>query len=674
MNSHLAVTIWIGSLLWFPPTLVGQEKAKGVDQSAPSFAQMSLEQLLQVDVVSASKFPQKAAQAPSSVTVITADEIRKYGYRNLGEILRNVRSFYITSDRNYTYLGVRGFGRAGDYNTRVLLLLNGHRLNDPVYDQAFVGLAFPVAISAIDRVEIIRGPSSSLYGTNAFFAVIDVITKTGQALNGIQVSAEKSSFGSLRGGFEGGIRMSNGLDVALFGNIYDSKGQNLYFPEYDSPSTHHGLSENCDYESAQKLVARVSFKNYTLQAGFSSRKKGVPTGAFDTVFGDTRNATTDTIGFVGLSYDRNLSASTRLTGKVFYDRDSYDGAYVYNVSLNATPSTIVETDLARGARWGAELKVDRQILSRHFVSFGADFRDDFHQEQQTYDALGVYLNDVRGTRSEAAYLQDQFRVHQKLTVNMGLRYDHYQTFGGTTNPRLAAIYNPYPKTTFKFLYGQAFRAPNAYELYYADNITQKANPFLKPEKIRTTELVAEQQIGKNLQVTISGYRNNIRNLISQQVDGVDGLLVYENVDEVRATGMEIELSGKWDNGVMGRASYSLQDADSRSTGDLANSPYHAVKLNVSAPLVRKKLFAAFESSWLSKRLAFRDATAGSFWLCDLIISSQNLLKGFDVSLGIYNLFDRRYGDPASGEHREDVIQQDGRTVRFGISYRYGFGK
>ena len=95
---------------------------------------MSLEELMNVTVYGASRFEQKVTEAPASISIITADEIKKYGYRTLADILRSVRGFYVTNDRNYNYLGVRGFGRPGDYNTRVLTLLDGHRINENISD------------------------------------------------------------------------------------------------------------------------------------------------------------------------------------------------------------------------------------------------------------------------------------------------------------------------------------------------------------------------------------------------------------------------------------------------------------------------------------------------------------------------------------------------------------
>jgi len=161
--------------------------------------QMSIEDVLNVQVYAASKHAQNLNDAPSSVTIITAEEIQEYGYRTLADVLQSVRSFYITSDRLYSYVGVRGFGRLGDWNSRILLLVDGHRINDNIDGQASIGSEFPVDVNLIQRVEIIRGPSSSLYGADAFFAVVNVITRKAPDLKGVELGFTPSSFHSYQG-------------------------------------------------------------------------------------------------------------------------------------------------------------------------------------------------------------------------------------------------------------------------------------------------------------------------------------------------------------------------------------------------------------------------------------------------------------------------------------------
>ena len=176
-------------------------------------------------------YMQKVTEAPSSVTIITADEIRGFGHRTLADVLRTVRGFYVTYDRNYSYLGVRGFSRPGDYNARVLLQVDGHRLNDNVFGSALIGTEFPLDVDLIERIEIIRGPSSALYGTSAFFAVINVITKHAAALDERDSRHRQRSGASTR--YEGRAtysrRFAAGPELLVSATGFHSDGQQALF-------------------------------------------------------------------------------------------------------------------------------------------------------------------------------------------------------------------------------------------------------------------------------------------------------------------------------------------------------------------------------------------------------------------------------------------------------------
>ena len=176
---------------WLVPLLAGLFGALSMNYHAGAAAQivastnlsdLSMEQLLDVRVErvsGASRYEQEISRAPASVSVITAEEIQKLGYRSLVDVLQGVRGLNVANDRNYNYIGMRGFGRPGDYNSRILLLVDGHRINDNIYNDPLVGTAGMIDVDLIDRVEIIRGPSSSIYGDSAFLGVINVLTKLG---------------------------------------------------------------------------------------------------------------------------------------------------------------------------------------------------------------------------------------------------------------------------------------------------------------------------------------------------------------------------------------------------------------------------------------------------------------------------------------------------------------
>lgn len=230
--------------------------AEGSEQTVDELTRLPIEQLLDMPVYSASKFDQKMSEAPSAVSVVTAQEIRDFGYRSLADILKSVRGLYVTYDRNYSYLGVRGFSRPGDYNTRVLLLLNGYRINDNVYDQAFIGNEFPVDVDLIERVEFVPGPGSAVYGTNAFFGVINVITKKGVDISGVQAAAEIGGSDRRGGRLTYGRRSASGVDVLLSLSGLNDRGHDLHFAEFDHAETNFGVAHDLDYDRKKTLFAR----------------------------------------------------------------------------------------------------------------------------------------------------------------------------------------------------------------------------------------------------------------------------------------------------------------------------------------------------------------------------------------------------------------------------------
>jgi iron complex outermembrane receptor protein len=303
---------------------------------------------------------------------------------------------------------------------------------------------------------------------------------------------------------------------------------------------------------------------------------------------------------------------------------------------------------------------------------GSSYRQHLRQDQINYNVQPFYqyLDDRRSSADGGVYIQDEIRLSRSLILNLGLRYDRYSTFGGSTNPRAALIYNPFEKTTFKLLYGQAFRAPNFYELYYHAP-GNEANPSLGPERVKSTELVWEQYFQNRFRLILTGFYYPIRDLISAESGVEAGDIQYQNAHAVDLRGFNLSFRRRSPWGLEVGGNYSFQVARNQDAAHFSvNSPAHLGRAFVSTPLIRHELFASFDLQYVGSRQTLTDQRVAAYVVSNLTVLSRSLGEKWDVSASIYNLFDRQYGDPGRPEHLQDVLLQDGRTFRVKAGYTF----
>ena len=667
----LVLLTLLATMVW-PASLASADPAPAEPMEAAADESLLFEEI--PSVFSASKYEQKVTEAPSAVSIVTSDEIRKYGFRTLAEILGSLPGVFTTNDRNYQYLAVRGFGIAGDYNSRVLLLIDGHRVNDSIYGTAPMGRDFPLDVELIDRVELVRGPASALYGTSAFLGVINVVTKRGRDLQGPELAAGGGSESTYSGRASYGQRLGNGFEFLFSSTYFDSDGKRrLYYEEYDDPATSFGVAHDADNEREYSFFAQLRYRDLALQAGYGSREKGIPTGAFETLFDTTRTRSWDDTGWVDLSYQRELPRGWLFRGRTYYHGYRYDGEYLYEYSEDGEPELVLNRDEAWGDRWGSDINFSGEPFRRHRLTLGGELVYNFRQDQWNGDEFpeSTYLDSRERSTDWALYAEDAFRILDNLTLFAGIRHDENGLSGGSTNPRVALVYNPLPETTLKLLYGRAFRAPTAYELFYHDGETQKTPGSLDPETIETFELVGEYEIDKHLRFVGSAYYSKIDDLIALTRDPADDLVVFENSTDLESYGLELRLEGQWENGFKGGLSWAFQRTEDAETGRrIANSPRHLAKLNLIAPIVPERLFAGLELQYVGDRRTIRGATTGGHFLANLTLLGRRFAGGLELSAGVKNLFDVEYFDPASEEHLQSRIEQNGRT--YFLMSRYEF--
>ncbi len=641
-------------------TIVDSACAERVAADLTSF---SLEDLMQMEVYSASKFGQKASEAPSAVTVITAEEIKTYGYRTLADILRSFPGVYVSYDRNYSSVGVRGFSRPGDYNDHLLFLVDGYRINDNIYDTALVGADFILDVDLIERVEFLpAGPATALYGNNAFFGVVSITTRRGRDIGGMELAGAVAGAETYQGRATFGRTLDNGLEVLLSATAYDSQGKNLYFPEYDDPPIRNGIAVGLDYETAHQFFGKLSFENVNLELAHSDREKGIPTASFGQDFNDPRSRTRDQQTFADLSYRAPWNAHLDVLGRLFYGAYDYRGHNIYEgVDL---------PDQAEGRWWGAELQFTSTVFDRHKLAFGAEYQRDSRRDQTTFGGTGLVDFDSRASGDRwGFYALDEFALGDQTSLGFGIRYDRAANGDGSINPRIGLVHQWDAQTTFKFLYGTAFRAPNAYELYYAPS-GYLLNPTLQSETIATYELILEKRLDERTRINASVYHYNITNLIDLTTDPDSGLLTFRNLSHARADGLTLEAMRDWTNGVRLRASYSWQLAEDEAGKWLDNSPRHLAKLNWSQPFFGDTWRTGTELHYIGKRRTTQGNEVAGALVANLNLLGQPFGKNLDVALGVYNLFNQDYADPGSDEHLQAEIPQDGRTWRLKLDYRF----
>ncbi|HTB84688.1 MAG TPA: TonB-dependent receptor [Candidatus Sulfotelmatobacter sp.] len=648
-------------LLFFPAVAVCAD-----DNPPPpkDLTELPIEALMQIEVpqvFSASKYEQKATAAPSSTTVITADEIKRYGYRTLADVLASVQGFYVSDDRDTAFLGTRGVN-LGDFNSRILLLVNGHRVNNDLDDGAGIDTAFILDVDLIDRIEIIRGPGSVLYGNNAFFGVINVITRTGKQVDGTEVSASYGSYNAASGRVTFGSQFTNGLQMLLSGTLYHSDGAgNLFYKEYDTPSQNNGIAHNLDGDGFGSLFGSVSYKDFTWEAAYVDRRKDNPTAQYDTTFNATGLTTRDDRTYTVLKYAHKSPDLADISANIYFDQS--DVSIGYPIS----PSFFKEEQTGQWA--GGEVQIDKKIFDRHVLTVGAEVRDDFNQSRRVFEpSTGDVLTDVHASRyNYGVFAQGDFAVVTNLHVNAGVRFDEYEHFDPSLSPRVALIYNPFAQSTFKLIYGTAFRDPNFLEL------SAPGFEGIRPEKITSLEGIYEQGINQNLRSSLSVYYNRMDDLI----DFENGSFTNFDADTL---GLEMALEGKWANDIRTRLSYSLQHTENTSDdAGLPDSPMHLVKFNLSVPLLKDKIFAGLEVQYTSSSHTVYSDLSGDtlngpdspgYAVVNLTLFSHDLIKNLDASVGVYNLGNNQYYVPSSRFHLQSSIQQDGINFRLKLTYRF----
>ncbi len=625
-------------------------------------------------VRAASKSLADVDEAPASVTVITREEIDGFGYQTLAEALSGVRGLYLTNDRIYTYLGIRGFAPPGDLNTRLLILWDGHAMNDVWAGQAFAGHDLAVDLDEVARIEVVRGPGSTLYGTGAFFAVVNLVPR--DALSGrrnVEVTGGTGALGRWRGHAAAGWSPDETTSVVVSGAALGVKGAEV------TNLGSLGTVQGNDAERARFGSARVRWGEFTFFGLVNDREKLIPTAPYGTLIGTHGSMVDDSRGFAELRWDRTLANGGSFSARGYYDATRYEGRWPFP---GATPDEPLLYRESGRADWvGGEARGRLRLFGQNHLTAGLELQHQYRIEQEFF-AETVQPLERRQRTLFSAYLLDEWRLHPRALLSAGLRVDRYLDLDVTpVTPRLALILKPYAAGVTKLVAGQAFRAPNAYELYYHDlNLSQRVALSLRPEIITTFEIEHAHDLTRELRLTVSGYHNRISDLVVLETDagepqcgsprGTEACIAYTNVDDlVRAFGAEAGL--RWQPGrhLMVDASYSFVNLVGAAAELTAGTPRHLASGRILVPLLDSNLRLSAQGGYQSARSSPRiEGGAGEALLLDVGLSGESEhLRWF---AGVRNLLDEEYALPVGNEFSQPLVPQYGRTFTLQMTARY----
>ncbi len=615
---------------------------------------LSLEQLTQIEVYGVSKAQERLLDAPASVSVITADQIRAFGYRTLADIIGSARGFFSHDDRAYTWIGVRGFAPVGDYNTRILVLIDGNRANDNVFEAAAVGTEGVIDVELIDRVEVIRGPSSSVYGTSAFFGVINIVTKDAAAnsvAGRVGSGRERGGAATVAGGFNGGRYLLRASRTV-------SAGQDVeLLPD-------GGRFSGVDGMTLTRVFAKVQQGGWRLDLGTMQRHKDAGYGLYGTDPGDRRAYTVDAYTFADLRHAGRLRADLDWSARVFYGDTPYRDRYVF--------SGDVTRDWFPGRWAGTEWQVTHRLSAAHRFVAGFEASRDIQSGIRTLsDASGELVNVRRSGSRTGVFVQDDFKWSDAFSSSLGARHDHVKGLS-ETSPRLALIWRTTPASALKLLAGSAFRAPSTYEGNYAIPGYYLANPDLKSEKIRTLDLDFETALGESGRFALTAYRYRATNLINLVDATGGGELQYRNVGVATARGVDLELEQAVLPVLRLRGVLSYSHAEDGEGRHLLNSPRRVARASALWQMTPTGWRAGVEARYVDRR-EVESGRIAAYTVANLTLTSPEARGAPDLSFSVRNLFDRRYGDPIEAPglpSMPQAVSQPGRTWTVRVAYSF----
>lgn len=666
-------------------------------------------------VLTASRRAEPIDEAPASITVITAADIDRYGWRSIAEILGSLPGIFFDNPLEFDAVTVRGFGFGGQYHEHLLVLLDGHLVNEPWAESAYLEMDL-VDVSAIDRIEVVRGPASALYGSNGFFGVVNVITRRPRrGQTDVRVAVD--------GGTSGGPGWSTtlplngraavtatgnaaGFDYTLAANALGGGRREFLIPERAEEECVPKLSYTCtdgrtlperDWRYGGGVYGTLRRWGFTVAGRYGRYDIGLPMANYQALLNDPENFVRVEHGFGELAWSRSVSRRFELTARGYYDYAKWTDALAYADDSGLEPRSRIYTDFGRAHAGGGETRALVTLVDgasvRDRIQLGAtgqftwtrsnDGWEDFTTDEPRLNTPGEVV-------SGAVFAENDLAIGSWGRLVTGARLDLSDTFDNRLSPRVGAILRPGPDDTFKFVYDEGFRNPSPYEEFYHDDTYIIRNTGVGPEIIRNAEAIWTHRIartgGLSWSVSLGGYYSRLEGLLELELQCIENPGFRDEPNECPPTndagvqlddvwmqtnslgfesfGAEGRLEVRSDKGT--RLYFSMATQSTKAAGSdapIMNSPRLVDSAGISVPLLHDRLRVAITGRYLGPRLSLPEGSGGVWLPASLLLDAHlalvNLAPGLSVTLSGKNLLGTTDWVPITAEDAAPAVRAPG---------------
>jgi outer membrane receptor for ferrienterochelin and colicins len=630
---------------------------------------MSIEDLMNVQVTTASRKSQSINMAASNITVITEREIKDSGAQTLADLLERLPGVYVaTTGSGLKTIYIRGIGER--YNDKTVLLVDGYPMRDIYYYSYSPDETIP--LGNIKRIEVIRGPGSSLYGTCAYAGIIDIITKDAEDLEGTEIMSGIGSHSAQQHQILTGKKWEKG-EVTFLARYFDADQGKI---DRDEEGT---LSGQTRYVRNAAFHMKAKYEDFEFQTGYYRTTVPDPMTA---ILEDAKTVTEDM--FFRGGYKREFSDRLSMQAKMYANLQWVeDDSFTHNAAgaLTQKKHTSRQSDLL-----GIDIQFLYKLSERNDLIFGVTHERENLEHHWSYKTKGPtwvpggktgtskYAENLPmpiRNHSISFYAEDEFKlIPDVLHFTAGARLDRYTQTGSNLSPRVAAVWMVKKDTVVKLLYGEAFRSPSYREMYKSDDPVTKT-----PEKIKTMELLISHKLNSNHQFEISLFRSDLKDYIKTLQSGG-----YDNLKHRSTKGIEVSLRGKFPKADLSYfANGTVINTKEVNGGGIGGVPENMFNAGLTYEGI-KHIAISPHVQYIGKRnrpndyqhvnemgdVANRRNNLGSYTLFNIAVRTTDL--PFELSFSVRNVFDKKYY--STSEKGQYDTQGTGRIFWLTLAYTF----